>query len=285
VLTLPLRVNTAISIAVVRLSTAIVETVSIFLFNVTFFIVVAIHLRKTKKENSNYQFLVCGSSNNNEITDLKNDFYYYKTFGGALLYYVAQYFIGMEQMIDNLPNYRVNDALNQIIQADYGAHYIMIYPDLSTQRELYSGYIQKQIEENNEIMLINPFYETTESVRQILSKNGVNVSKYEKEKEVVIIDSLQEYFGAQPDMLFKRNLVNFAKQNGKRGLSIIGDIGAYTHKSQYKNLVDYELSLPIKFDVDMKGFCMYHQGDFNKFSDKQKQELIKHHGKALTIER
>ena len=53
-------------------------------------------------------------------------------------------------------------------------------------------------------------------------------------------------------MLFKRNLVNYAKQNGKKGLSIIGDIGAYTHKSKHNELVDYELSLPTKFDVDMK---------------------------------
>jgi hypothetical protein len=86
-------------------------------------------------------------------------------------------------------------------------------------------------------------------------------------------------------MFFKRNLVNYAKQNGKRGLSIIGDIGAYTHKSLYNDLVDYELSLPIKFDADMKGFCLYHQKDFNKFSYKQKQELIKHHGKALKIDK
>jgi hypothetical protein len=85
-------------------------------------------------------------------------------------------------------------------------------------------------------------------------------------------------------MLFKRNLVNYAKQTGKNGISIIGDIGAYPHKSKHNDLVDYELSLPTEFDVDMKGFCLYHQKDFNKFSDKQKQELIKHHGKALKIE-
>ena len=34
----------------------------------------------------------------------------------------------------------------------------------------------------------------------------------------------------------------------------------------------------------MKGFCLYHQNDFNRFSDKQKQELIKHHGQALKID-
>jgi hypothetical protein len=181
--------------------------------------------------------------------------------------------------------HRINDTLNQIIQADYGAHYIMIYPDLSTQREIYSGYIQKQIEENNEIILINPFYETTDSVRQILSKDGINVSKYEKENELVIIDSLQEYFGAQSDMFFKRKLVNYAKEKGKRGLSIIGDIGAYTHESKHNELVDYELALPTKFDIDMKGFCLYHQKDFDKFSGVQKQQLITHHGKAIEIER
>ena len=185
---------------------------------------------------------------------------------------------------DLLETHYVNEAVNQIIQAEYCSHYLIVYPDLTTLREMYSKYIQKQINENNETILINPFYGTTDSVRQILSKNGIDVSKYEKEKGLVIIDSLQEYFGSQPDMLFKRNLVNYAKQTGKNGISIIGDIGAYPHKSKHNDLVDYELSLPTEFDVDMKGFCLYHQKDFNKFSDKQKQELIKHHGKALKIE-
>jgi hypothetical protein len=192
----------------------------------------------------------------------------------------------MDYMIQApLEHHYVNEAVNQIIQAEYRAHYLIVYPDLTTLREMYSQYIQRQIKNNNEIILINPFYETTDSLRQILSKSGINVSKYEKEKGLVIIDSLKEYFGSQPDILFKRDLVNYAKQTGKNGLSIIGDIGgAYTHKSKHNDLVDYELSLSTKFDVNMKGFCLYHQKDFNKFSDKQKQQLIKHHGKALKIE-
>jgi hypothetical protein len=186
-----------------------------------------------------------------------------------------------------MEHHYVNEAVNQIIQAEYRSHYLVIYPDLTTLREMYSQYVQRQIKSNNnEIILINPFYETTDSVRQILSKCSVNVSKYEKDKGLVIIDSLKEYFDSQPDMTFKRNLVNYAKQNGKKGLSIIGDIGgAYTHKSKHDELVDYELSLPTKFDVDMKAFCLYHQKDFVKFSDKQKQQLIKHHSNALKIER
>jgi MEDS: MEthanogen/methylotroph, DcmR Sensory domain len=182
-------------------------------------------------------------------------------------------------------NFHVNDALSQINQAEYGAHYIIIYSDLFTLRELYSNYIQEQIEENNEMILINPFYETTDSVRQILSKKGVNVSKYEKEKVLVIIDSLKEYFGQQPNILFMKSLAKYAKQMEKNCLSVLGDLGAYPHKSKYNDLVDYELSLPSKYDIDMKGFCLYHQKDFDKFSDEQKEKLIEHHGKALKIER
>ena len=137
------------------------------------------------------------------------------------------------------------------------------------------------------MILINPFYETTDSVRQILSKNGVNVSKYEKEKVLVIIDSLKEYFGQQQqsNILFIKNLAKYAKQMGKSCLSVLGDIGAYPHNSKYDDLVNYELSLPTKFDVDMKGFCLYHEKDFNKFLDEQKQQLINHHSKALKIVR
>ena len=52
----------------------------------------------------------------------------------------------------------------------------------------------------------------------------------------------------------------------------------------YDDLVDYELSLPTTYDdVALKGFCLYHQKDFDKFSEEQQQKLIGHHGKALEI--
>jgi len=42
--------------------------------------------------------------------------------------------------------------------------------------------------------------------------------------------------------------------------------------------------LPTKYDdVALKGFCLYHEKDFDNLSDEQKQKLIEHHGKALKI--
>jgi hypothetical protein len=181
-------------------------------------------------------------------------------------------------------NCHVDDALEQINQADYGAHYMLIYEDLTTLREFYSNYIHKQIEKNNEIVLVNPFYETTDSVRQVLShyNQGIDISKYEKEESLLIADSLKEYLGDQPLVYIKKGLANYTKM-GKKGLSVLADLGAYPYKSKYKDLVDYELSLPTKYDVPMRGFCLYHQKDFDNLSDEQKQKLIEHHGKALKI--
>jgi hypothetical protein len=186
-----------------------------------------------------------------------------------------------------ITNYHVEEAIHQINQAEYGAHYIIIYPDLDILRELYSNYTYKQLKENNEIVLINPFYETTDSVRQVLFEKDnpmLDVSKYEKEGALIIADSLKEYLGEQPHMHLKESLTNYTNL-GKNGLSVLADLGAYSHKSMYKDLVDYELSLPTKYDdnVAMKGFCLYHEKDFNNFSEEQKQKLVEHHGKALRI--
>jgi MEDS: MEthanogen/methylotroph, DcmR Sensory domain len=189
-------------------------------------------------------------------------------------------------MAQNLTNCHVNDALDQVNQAQYGAHYMIIYPDLDTLRDLYSNYVHKQIKENNEIVLVNPFYETTNSVRQIFSErydHGMDdISKFEKEESLIIADALEEYLGDQPLIYVKKSLENYAKM-GKNGVSVLADMGAYPHESMHRELVDYETSLPTKYDVQMKGFCLYHQNDFDKFSEEQKRKIIEHHGKALKI--
>ncbi len=44
-----------------------------------------------------------------------------------------------------------------------GHHYLLLYKDITTLRKFYS-YTKEQIKENNEVVLINPFYETTDFV-------------------------------------------------------------------------------------------------------------------------
>jgi len=198
-------------------------------------------------------------------------------------------------MLGKLISENSNDVLKQLRQAEFGAHYIIVYYDMMTLRQIYSGYIKAQLEDNNEIVLILPYYETTEGVRRILSgenNNGIgdsiiDIRKHEKEGSLIIIDSVKAYFGSDTDLMsFIGKLSRQAQNSGKSGVSVIADLASFYFHNGIDKLIDYEMSLPTKYDDQMKlkGFCFYHQEDFDKrLSKDQKQKLLGHHGKHLIV--
>ena len=197
-------------------------------------------------------------------------------------------------MLENPISGNSNDVLKQLRQAEFGAHYIIVYPDMMTLRQIYSRYIKAQIEDHNEIVLILPYYETTEMVRNVLSgennSNGgsiIDVRKYEKEGSLIIIDSVKAYFGSDTDLMsFVEKLAKQAQSSGKSGVSVIADLASFYYYNQVDKLIDYEMSLPTKYDDQMKlkGFCLYHQEDFDKrLSKEQKQKLLEHHSKNIML--
>ena len=188
-----------------------------------------------------------------------------------------------------------SDVLKQLRQAESGAHYIIVYYDLMTLRQIYAGYIKTQLEDNNELVLILPYYETTERVRSVLSgennsSNGgsiIDVRKYEKEGSLMIIDSADAYFSSDTDLMsFIEKLAKQAQSSGKNGISVIADLASFYYNDQSDKLIEYEMSLPTKYDDNMKlkGFCFYHQVDFDRrLTEQQKQMLLEHHGKNLMV--
>jgi hypothetical protein len=188
-----------------------------------------------------------------------------------------------------------NDILKQLRQAEYGAHYIIVYYDMMTLRQIYAGYIKTQLEYNNELVLILPYYETTETVRSVLSgenhsSNGgniIDVRKYEKEGSLVIIDSVEAYFSLDNNLMsFVEKLAKQAQSSGRNGISVIADLDSFHYFNRINKLIEYEMSLPSKFDdkMKLKGFCFYHQEDFDRrLSKEEKQKLVEHHEKALRV--
>ena len=188
-----------------------------------------------------------------------------------------------------------NDILKQLRQAEYGAHYIIVYYDMMTLRQIYTSYIKTQLEDNNELVLILPYYETTETVRSVLSGennsgNGgsiIDVRKYEKEGSLMIIDSVKAYFRSDIDLMsFLARLAKQAQFSGKNGISVIADLASFYYNDQSDKLIEYEMSLPTKYDDNMKlkGFCFYHQEDIDRrLTEQQKQMLLEHHGKNLMV--
>lgn len=90
---------------------------------------------------------------------------------------------------------------------------------------------------------------------------------------------------------YNEQMIKHAAKMGA-GLSILGDMGAFYYMDKTKELLEYESSLPKQFDanlnlnlnLNLKGLCLYHQTDFDKLSEEQKQELVKHHGMAILLQ-
>jgi len=174
----------------------------------------------------------------------------------------------------------------ELYKSEFGAHFLIVYHDLATFREMYSHYVKAALKDN-QIVIILPFYETVNKVRHILSEDSacIDVRKYEKEQSLLIIDSLKGYFGSQDGLMpFVKRIVEFAKTSGRNGVSVIGDMGPFFYYDKNGDLLHYETELPIRYEgMNLKGLCTYHGQDFKRFSEKEKRMLLEHHGKTLYL--
>jgi len=163
-------------------------------------------------------------------------------------------------------------------------HNMIIYEDLEALREIYCGYSKDALEKNNEIVLIATAYETPRTVRSLLRDYGVNVSKYEKEHSLAIIDSMAGYQLADVYGVFKliKSMVTRGQKEGKSDVLNISDMGSFFILGREKDLITYELSLPKQLELPVKGLCCYHKKDFDgKLSRKEQLDLTNHHARSI----
>lgn len=187
----------------------------------------------------------------------------------------------------------VENAANSMLELSTGIHALVVYSDRSKLRELWSFYTKKSIEENDGVVYLAPFYDTIDCVRNALSegKMAIDVGKYEKEEKPLIIkDSLEKYYEGNTNVfnvkfVLKTNheLIEYAKTLDKKHVSVLGDLGAFFFKDQIQNLMDYESSLPIEFEDNLRGICLYHQMDFDRLSIGQQNSILDRHKIALKI--
>ena len=211
----------------------------------------------------------------------------------------------------------VNETLDAINESETGTHCLMVYPDIMTLRAIYSRFTKQQLEDKNEIVLILPYYETTEMVRLVLSGSnvygddisnnpvgysGINVSRHEKEGSLVIVDSLKGYFGSDQRqennsnsnntsnknmdfMTFLDVLLRHAERKRKDGVTVLADMGSFylnSHKGS-QELMRYEMTLPEKYyGKNLKGYCLYHQKDFERrFGREEQAQLLDCHSRNI----
>jgi len=175
----------------------------------------------------------------------------------------------------------------ELKNAAFGAHHLIVYPDLATLRNVYSHYINAALNVKNETVIVLPFFETTDTVRRALRQGelDIDVTKYENQQSILLMDSLKGYLGS-PEGVWPliRQAIEHAKTSGKKGVSVFGDMGSFFYHHKDNELVDYELSLPSKYDGNLKTFCLYNKREFDlRLTEQQRQKLLEHHGKNMII--
>lgn len=176
------------------------------------------------------------------------------------------------------------EIIERLNKIEYGEHAILIYPNQYSFREIYSHYCNIALK-NNETVLILTYYETADCVRQTLKEVDIDVEKYENENDLIIIqDNIETYAGYTEAFLILLRILNKQQEKrGKNGLSVIADMGVFFHFQDKDTLIDFESSLPLKFDMNVKRICNYHTGDFDRFEKYEKDSLIKSHDLRIKV--
>lgn len=179
-----------------------------------------------------------------------------------------------------------DDILQHMLQSKHREHNMLVYPSLDVLRNIYSRYSKSQLETGKEIVVHLPTYENISSVRRVLTNTGLDVDRFENDESLVILDSVKGYFESNPDILTTFEMLAKRAEDEKSGggCSVISDMGSFSLLNKEMELLDYERSLPLRFSsMRCKGFCCYHQANFDRLSENQKEQLFEHHYKNLII--
>ena len=196
-------------------------------------------------------------------------------------------------------------------EVEDGENTILVYPNTQTFRQIYTKYVKDHLvsarkqeveeEENNNnnssrdnneqsksrIILIAPFYETVDSVKNHLSALGVeNVQGLIDSGSLVMADSFHSFF---PDSNGMKKLIDSlserARKEGRPGVTAIVDVGfffLFGGDSKAADLISYEASLaPKTQDGNVKGISCYHWGNYETLTERDKELLTQGQIKKL----
>jgi hypothetical protein len=179
----------------------------------------------------------------------------------------------------------ISEILGLLDEARSGERHVIVYPDLVGFRKIYGQYTKKHLEQDNELVILLPHYETVDSVIAVLQKAGVDVATYGRQGFLLIMDAYRTYSGFQEDrdLLFKRILTH-AAFSGRTGISIILDMGVFSFIEDVHRLAAGRRNIvPAQESFKIKGFLSYHMKDYSKLSKEQKAIRFSENYKTLLV--
>ncbi len=164
----------------------------------------------------------------------------------------------------------------KVLESIEHEHCVVVYRDNNTFRKIYSQHIKRQVEKNEMVILL-PYYETVDQTRVVLNQAGINVKALERDGFLVLLDSYAACLGFKQDSeLFFSRLPSHAVVSKKSSICIIADMGVFFLIKRVAEIGSGRIRI--------KGFCTYHQRDFDMLSESQKAAIFGEGYKALLVQ-
>jgi hypothetical protein len=180
-------------------------------------------------------------------------------------------------------------ALNAIKASNYGDHNLIVYPCIGQFEEFYVECCKDSLLERSEIFILVTYYQQVSAVRKKLHLSGIDAARYENEGTLVILDSETAYQTNLEEstkyniFILTTMLTKQVRARDKKGITLLSDLGTFILNNRIADLLSHELSMPTRFESNIRPLCFYHNDDFNVLKEEEKRRICSHHLNNLLV--
>ena len=175
-----------------------------------------------------------------------------------------------------------SSLVQEVRHSNFHDHNMLIYPDLTTYRKIYSE-SAKQALDNNEVVLLVTTYDSFDRIKNSLTQEGISVNDEIKNGNLVILDAVKAYqIDIHGALKFATKVAKQAESDRKSGVFGLTEMGSFFIAERIASLLEYEASLPKKWDLNnFKSACTYHNDDFGTLAKQQQETIISVHNRVI----
>jgi hypothetical protein len=157
--------------------------------------------------------------------------------------------------------------ISELDSIGYDDHCVLLVNDLSLLKRLHQEYTYRQLDNNDTIVAIFPFYLAAGEIKNILGRKGIETMHHESQGSLLISNSQLIHVGPDDEVTRLTNRLAWAAATrGKKAVSIVAGRGSFT-------ILDRVVER-LRQSVQLKGFCVYLKDDFARLSKEQKEILF-----------
>jgi hypothetical protein len=174
------------------------------------------------------------------------------------------------------------------MQGQFGIHNLLLYTNRDTLRNICSNYCKAALDSSSEIVLILTHFDSVKDWMSYLKDTGIHVDKHKNDGSLIVIETKKGFFSLLNDfvgiMIMIRMLLTRAHKIGKKGLTVIIDMGVF-FPDRLEDIIKHETEISASIqDLRVKVFCNYNKLDFEGLTEKQRQLLLNNHNEIISIE-